>query len=75
LCFGNLVLVRRAPSDARRGSPTRRGQTCEHGLGLWHLLECLAFQKVDFEYKPQKPDGTLDAGVHFKFNIKTNSGW
>src|SRR4030081_2992627 len=23
----------------------------------------LAFAKVDFEYKPQKPDGSLDAGV------------
>ena len=32
----------------------------------------LAFAKVDFEYKPQKPDGSLDAGVHFKFDIKTN---
>ena len=26
--------------------------------------------KVDFEYKPQKPDGSLDAGVHFKYDIK-----
>jgi type VI secretion system secreted protein Hcp len=30
----------------------------------------LAFSKVDLEYKPQRPDGSLDAGVHFKFDIK-----
>jgi len=32
----------------------------------------MAFAKVDLEYKPQKPDGSLDAGIHFKFDIKTN---
>jgi type VI secretion system secreted protein Hcp len=32
----------------------------------------LAFAKVDLEYKPQKPDGSLEAGVHFKFDIKAN---
>jgi type VI secretion system secreted protein Hcp len=32
----------------------------------------MAFAKVDFEYKPQKSDGTLDAGIHFKFDIKGN---
>jgi len=32
----------------------------------------LAFSKVDFEYRPQKLDGSLDAGVHFKFDIKTS---
>ena len=32
----------------------------------------LAFAKVDLEYKPQKPDGTLDAGIHFKYDIKGN---
>jgi type VI secretion system secreted protein Hcp len=30
----------------------------------------LAFAKVDFEYKPQKADGSLDAGIHFKFDLK-----
>jgi type VI secretion system secreted protein Hcp len=34
----------------------------------------LAFAKVDFEYKPQKPDGSLDAGVHFKLDIKASKG-
>ena len=32
----------------------------------------LQFAKVDLEYKPQKPDGSLDAGVHFKYDIKAN---
>ena len=30
----------------------------------------LAFGKVDLEYRPQKPDGSLDAGIHFKYDIK-----
>ena len=28
------------------------------------------FGKVALEYKPQKPDGTLDAGIHFKYSLK-----
>jgi type VI secretion system secreted protein Hcp len=32
----------------------------------------LAFAKVDLEYKPQKADGTLDAGIHFVFDLKAN---
>jgi type VI secretion system secreted protein Hcp len=32
----------------------------------------LQFAKVDLEYKPQKPDGSLDAGVHFKYDIQKN---
>ena len=36
--------------------------------------ESVAMQcsKVDLEYKPQKADGSLDAGVHFKYDIKGN---
>jgi type VI secretion system secreted protein Hcp len=30
----------------------------------------LAFGKIDVQYKPQKADGSLDAGVHFKYDIK-----
>ena len=30
----------------------------------------LAFAKVNFEYKPQKADGSLDAGLHFKYDLK-----
>ncbi len=32
----------------------------------------LAFAKVNFEYKPQKPDGSLDAGIHFKYDRTAN---
>jgi type VI secretion system secreted protein Hcp len=32
----------------------------------------LQFARVDLEYKPQKPDGSLDAGVKFKYDIKAN---
>jgi type VI secretion system secreted protein Hcp len=32
----------------------------------------MAFAKVDLEYKPQKADGSLDAGIHFKYDLKTN---
>ena len=32
----------------------------------------LAFAKVDLEYKPQKPDGSLDAGIHFRYDLKAN---
>jgi type VI secretion system secreted protein Hcp len=36
--------------------------------------ESVALQaaKVDLEYKPQKADGSLDAGLHFKYDIKGN---
>jgi type VI secretion system secreted protein Hcp len=30
----------------------------------------LQFAKVDLEYKPQKADGSLDVGIHFKYDIK-----
>jgi type VI secretion system secreted protein Hcp len=38
------------------------------------LVENVALQcaKIDVEYKPQKPDGSLDAGLHFKYDIKGN---
>jgi type VI secretion system secreted protein Hcp len=32
----------------------------------------LSFAKVALEYKPQKPDGSLDAGIHFKYDLKAN---
>ena len=32
----------------------------------------MQFAKVDLEYKPQKADGSLDAGLHFKYDIKAN---
>lgn len=32
----------------------------------------MSFAKIHIEYKPQKPDGTLDASVHFKYDLKAN---
>ena len=32
----------------------------------------LRFGKVELAYKPQKPDGSLDADVLFKFDVKSN---
>ena len=32
----------------------------------------LVFGKVEYEYKPQKIDGSLDAGVFFKFDVKNS---
>jgi len=32
----------------------------------------LAFAQVDFEYFPQKADGSLDAAVVFKYDLKAN---
>lgn len=32
----------------------------------------LAFARVDLEYKPQKPDGSLGVGIHFKYDLKAN---
>jgi type VI secretion system secreted protein Hcp len=34
----------------------------------------LAFAKIDLEYKPQKADGSLDTGIHFKYDLKANKG-
>jgi type VI secretion system secreted protein Hcp len=33
------------------------------------------FSKVELEYKPQKADGSLDAGVFFKYDIKANKSY
>ena len=37
-----------------------------------HPMESVSMQfaKVDLEYKPQKPDGTLDVGLHFTYDLK-----
>ena len=32
----------------------------------------LAFAKLDLAYLPQKPDGSLDVGIHFKYDLKAN---
>lgn len=35
----------------------------------------MQFAKVELEYKPQKPDGSLDAGVFFKYDLKANKSY
>ena len=39
-----------------------------------HPMESVSMQfaKVELEYKPQKADGSLDAGVSFKYDVKAN---
>ena len=46
-------------------SATAEGDTTLESVGL-------AFGKVDLEYKPQKPDGSLEPGIHFTYDLKTN---
>jgi type VI secretion system secreted protein Hcp len=46
-------------------SITAEGDSAAEGVTL-------AFAKVDLEYKPQKPDGSLDVGIHFKYDLKAN---
>jgi len=47
-------------------------QTSGSGLEVPMEQVSLQFSKVDLEYKPQKPDGSLDAGIHFKYDMKLN---
>jgi type VI secretion system secreted protein Hcp len=44
------------------------------GSGGEAAVESVTLQcaKVDLEYKPQKADGSLDAGLHFKYDMKLN---
>lgn len=37
-----------------------------------HESFSLNYAKIEFEYKPQKADGTLDAGIKWGYNIKEN---
>jgi type VI secretion system secreted protein Hcp len=57
--MADVLITGVAPSGAGDGAAT-----AEH--------VALQFAKVDLEYKPQKQDGSLDAGVHFKYDIKGN---
>ena len=44
-----------------------------HGNPLPTDQVAFNFTKIEMEYKPQKPDGTLDAGVKAGYNVKTGS--
>jgi type VI secretion system secreted protein Hcp len=51
---------------------TRVAKSATGGKGNAEIVETVKMQaaNVEVEYKPQKADGSLDAGVQFKFNIK-----
>jgi type VI secretion system secreted protein Hcp len=38
------------------------------------LVEQASLQaaRLDLEYRPQRADGSLDVGIHFKYDIKGN---
>ncbi len=44
----------------------------ESEQGATHEGVTLHSVKVDLEYRPQNPDGSLDVGIHFKYDGKTN---
>jgi|SRR5262245_11268337 len=46
------------------------GSSSDSGLVVEQVT--LQAAKVDLEYKPQKADGSLDAGLHFKYDLKLN---
>jgi type VI secretion system secreted protein Hcp len=35
----------------------------------------LNYAKIEFDYKPQKADGSLDAAKHFGYNLKENKAF
>jgi type VI secretion system secreted protein Hcp len=57
--MNDIIITSVAPSGNGDGTATAESVA----------LQCA---KVDLEYKPQKADGSLDAGVHFKYDIKGN---
>ena len=55
-------------SDVMITGVTHAGETGQPGSES----VTFAFAKVDLEYKPRKADGSLDAGIHFKYDLKAN---
>jgi len=49
-------------TSVHSGGGADTGATAEH--------VALQFAKVDLEYKPPKQDGSLDASLHFKYDLK-----
>jgi type VI secretion system secreted protein Hcp len=56
--MNDIIITGVALSDTTDGTPSE--------------TVSMAFAKVDLEYRPRKPDGSLDAGIHFKYDIKGN---
>ena len=42
------------------------------GDGSYAENVTLAFGQIDLQYAPQKPDGSMDAAIHFKYDVKAN---
>jgi type VI secretion system secreted protein Hcp len=57
--MNDIIVTSVSPSGSNDGGVTAESVS----------LQCA---KVDLEYKPQKADGSLDAGLHFKYDIKSN---
>jgi type VI secretion system secreted protein Hcp len=57
--MSDVIVTGVAPSGAADGATTAESVA----------LQCA---KVDLEYRPQKADGSLDVGLHFKYDIKAN---
>ena len=55
----NDVLITSVNSSASSEAPTTTAESV-----------AMQFAKVHLEYKPRKADGSLDAGLHFKYDIK-----
>ena len=63
----------RAAQGLRREGPCRLGPFDADGAEAGPVETIsLSFAKVDLEYKPQKADGSVDAGLHFKYDLKSN---
>jgi type VI secretion system secreted protein Hcp len=59
ITLSDVIVTSVLPSDS----------AADDGLVEQASLQCA---KVDLEYKPQKADGSLDAGIHFRYDIKAN---
>ena len=46
-----------------------------NGADAVQEMVTMQFAKVEFEYKPQKGDGSLDASVFFKYDLKANKSY
>ena len=57
--MNDIIITSVSPSGSNDGGATAESVS----------LQCA---KVGLEYKPQKADGSLDAGLHFKYDIKGN---
>jgi type VI secretion system secreted protein Hcp len=57
--MNDIIVTSVAPSTSADGTATAE-------------TVALQFAKIDLEYRPQKADGSLDAGLHFKYDIKGN---